>query len=403
MADSILQCDEIKPVCSNCQRRYVNIQRCEWSAVTKPPRGRTSQPNRTHGLGIRGHVTTDDDLTSITQTIPPSRITHPPIGSDTNQYRTLDLKLVYHYTTAVSRTMPFCDGLPKSAWEKTIPQVAFEYETVLFPMLALSALHHLVHSPNDLQMTLAVRQYLGKSLLKHRATLENPGKNSSEELWLSGSILSHIYWLLVHQARPDEGYELPLEAYKVMEGLALISGRNNGQLALMNYHWVEHKDMISTRPVPELSTKSQAQLQSIHEELTSLLDNCIASSAPADDEKLYREAKHYILYHYQAFYSGIDAQHLQRFIVYMPLMLHPRYRELLHKHTPLAMGLLARMLVLLCGMEYTWWVSGGGDYEVVERNVRGMQNLLPSESRWIMDWPISVLERRVILSRDEQS
>jgi Fungal specific transcription factor domain len=327
---------------------------------------------------------------------------HPSSVTNTIQLRTLELRLMYHYTTIVSQTMPYCGNIPAKTWQISIPQLAFEYETVLNPMLAISALHLHVHSPNDSVMAIAMRRYLGRALMNHRNALPSPGEDLSDQLWLSATILSHMYWLLAHQAQPNEKFELPLQAFTLLEGISILSMRNRDHNTRLDYQWTEHKDMVHIKPEAELSIAAQVQLRSINEELAALLDAFNISSLPEEDQKVYMEVKDYVLYHYQAYYSGTASQHLQRFVAYMVIMCRPRYRVMLEEHDPLAMGLMARILVLLCGLDHAWWVNGGGEYEVVERDIRGIRELMPEPLRWVMDWPCRVLNRELILSRDEQ-
>jgi hypothetical protein len=212
--------------------------------------------------------------------------------------------------------MPHCSGMPARAWQKTIPQLAFTSEVVLNPMLAISALHLHVHSPNDSVMPIVMRRYLGRALMNYRYALQSPGESLSEQLWLSAIILSHMYWLLAHQERPNEKFELPLQAFTLLEGISLLGMKNKDYLSQLDYHWTQHKDLVRTKPEAELSIQAQVQLRSIDEELTTLLDAFDISSLPEEDKIVYLEVKDYVLYHYQAYYSGTVARHLQRFVAY---------------------------------------------------------------------------------------
>jgi Fungal specific transcription factor domain len=352
----------------------------------------SNQLQRKFKIQNESEFATNDDLISLNP--------HPSSMTGTIQWRTIELRLMYHYTTIVSQTMPYCDGMPVRAWQKTIPQLAFESETILNPMLAISALHLHVHSPDDSIMAIVMRRYLGRALINHRYVLQSPGEDLSEQLWLSATILSHMYWLLAHHARPNEKFELPLQAFTLLEGISILAAMGRGQLTRLDYQWIKHKDMVRTKPESELSMEAQVRLRSIDEELTALLEAFDISSLPEEDKTVYIEVKCYVLYHYQAYYSGTDSQHLQRFVAYMPIMCRPRYRAMLEEHDPLAMGLMARILVLLCGLDHAWWINGGGEYEVLERDVRGICELMPEDLRWVMDWPCKVLNRELILSRD---
>jgi hypothetical protein len=73
---------------------------------------------------------------------------------------------------------------------------------------------------------------------------------------------------------------------------------------------------------------------------------------------------------------------------------------MLQRHDPLAMALMARMLVLLNELDHAWWANGQGEYEVMERDVRGIHKLMPVHLRRLMDWPCRVLYKEIILNRD---
>ncbi|KAF4626228.1 hypothetical protein G7Y89_g11931 [Cudoniella acicularis] len=318
----------------------------------------------------------------------------------TSRWRTLELRLMYHYTAVVSHTIPGCNGAPTEAWQRTIPQLSFESEVVLNPMLALSALHLHAHSHNDSNMAIALRRYLDQSLVNHRQALSNPGEELSEQLWLSAVLLSHIYWLLAHQAQPNEAYELPLQAFKMLEGVGVLFEQKNVFLGRQGYMWIGYEAMPHIAPEAKLSIAAQIQLRSIEEDLTYLLDAFDVPALPDNDKSIYIEAKNYVLHHYRAFFSGADPKTFQRFIAFIVVRCQPGYRNKLEQYDPLAMALMARMLVLQSGLGHAWWMNGRGDYEVIERDVRGIRELIPANLRWVMDWPCKVLDREIILTRD---
>lgn len=306
---------------------------------------------------------------------------------------------MYHYTAVVSHTMPSCNGAPTSAWQQIIPQLSFESEVVLNPMLALSALHLHAHSPSDAAMAIALRRYLDRTLVNHRqALLKDEGL--SEQLWLSAVLLSHMCWLLAHQRQSTEAYELPLQSFKMLEGLGVLFAQKRSFLSKLGYDWYGSEGMPYNAPEIELSLAAQVQLQDIEEDLAYLLDKFDVQALPDVDRSTYIEAGDYMIYHYRAFYSGAVAKTFQRFIAIMAAGCQPGYRDMLERHDPLAMALMARMLVLLKGLNHAWWMNGEGDYEVVERDVRGIRELMPANLRWSMDWPCRVLDGEIILNKD---
>ncbi|KAH6974140.1 hypothetical protein BKA56DRAFT_645405 [Ilyonectria sp. MPI-CAGE-AT-0026] len=399
-----VKCDEIKPVCSNCRRRYVSIHCCDWTTDAPYNGGYSYRSDAMHRLTEESRSPEDmavQEALKYTKNAPTHSLTmHPRSEANTSQWRTLELRLMYHYTAVVSHTMPDCNGASTRAWERTIPQLSFDSEVVLNPMMALSALHLHAHSPNDSAMAVALRRYLDRTLVNHRQALSNPGGSLSEQLWLSAVLITHVYWLLAHQTQLNEAYELPISTMKMLEGVSILFARNNVFLGKLGYGPFEHEALPQIAPGGELPMAAEVQLHGIEEDLTYLLDAFDIVAMPEDVKSIYVGAKDYVLYHYRAFYSGTATKTLRRFIVTMAVRCHPRYRGMLEKHDPLAMALLARMLVLLRGLDFAWWVSGKGEYEVVERDVRGIRELMPANFRWAIDWPCRVLDGDIVLNRD---
>lgn len=293
--------------------------------------------------------------------------------------------------------MPSCNGAPAEAWQHTIPQLGFSSEIILNPMLALSALHLHAHSPDDVMVGVAMQRYFGRALAHHRHALSDTTQGSSvEQLWLSAVVLCHMCWLLEHQKpRHNAAYELPVQAFKLLEGVGILFAQKNVQ----SYGWQGDEGLPQVVPDEQLPMASRMQLYELEEDLECLFREFNVSAMPDADKNIYLEARDYVLYHYRAFYSGVDATTLQRFIAYMAVRCQAGYRDLLQSHDPLAMALMARMLVMLNEIDYAWWANGRGEYEVVEQDVRGICQLMPKNLRWTMDWPCRVLEREILLCR----
>jgi hypothetical protein len=268
-------------------------------------------------------------------------------------------------------------------------------------MLALSALHLHVFSPKNADMALALRRYLDRTLVDHRRALTEK-KGLSEQLWLSAVLLSHVYWLLVHQRHDGEAFELPLQAFKMLEGVGAVFSQNKTALSGMGYKYFGDEDLPLVLPDEQLSASSRAQLREIEDDLSRLFELFCVHSLPEKQKDVYQEARDFAAYHYRAFYSGAPAEYMRRLAGFMPIRCSPGFRDLLAQNDPLAMALTARLLVMLCSMPTQWWMSGAGEYEVVERDVRGMCQLMPAECMWTMTWPLRVLEGQIVLSRDEK-
>ncbi|KAH8893102.1 hypothetical protein GQ53DRAFT_745972 [Thozetella sp. PMI_491] len=389
-----VKCDEVKPVCANCRRRYVRIQACDWS--TEAPLRHTRRDGGAPWRLSSGETVAADPSHRRSAQL----VAHPTSVTSKDAWRSLELRLMHHYTSVVSRSMPDCNGAPaRDMWERIIPQHAFDSEVVLNPLLTLSALHIHAHSPGNSDIAVALRRYLGRSLVNHRQALSDSGEGLPEQLWLSAVVLSNMYWLLAHQTQPNELYELPFQAWTILQGVSLLFVRKKVYLSRLGYNWFG--DEISPQIIPdeELSEAARMQLRALEEDLMRLFNAFGLAALPESIRDTYVEARDYVLYYYRAFYSGATAKILRRFIGTMAVRCRPEYRKMLETHDPLAMALMGRMMILLRALDHAWWMNGEGDYEVLERDIRGIRDLMPANFGWTMDWPDRVLNGRISLTR----
>ncbi|QKX54278.1 uncharacterized protein TRUGW13939_01363 [Talaromyces rugulosus] len=316
-------------------------------------------------------------------------------GSD-GQWRALELCLMHHYTTLVCLTMPHSVTANTQMWQQTIPQLSFQSETVLNPMLALSALHRHMYFPKDAFAAKALQRYLDRALVHHH--LELSSRNDlSPQLWLSAIMLSHIYWLISHRQHENEVYDIPIQVFKMLEATNRLFASKKEVLKQLGYGWIGNGATPETVLEEWLPVAAQEQLREIKMELTQLLDAFNIIEMQHDERSILMQAKDYVFKCYQAYYSGATVAALRPFVGFMPVNCSSEYLEMLRRHDPLAMALMSRALVLLKELDHVWWLNGFGAFEVVQQDVRGIRHLMPENLRWTMDWPCKVLDGEVVL------
>lgn len=213
-------------------------------------------------------------------------------------------------------------------------------------------------------------------------------------------LLCHVYGLISHQALPDEPHELTFPAMKMLQGVNVAFTQKKGFLSRLGYKPYNYEALPGVSSKEELSISPIMQLRDIEEGLENLMSAFDISKQSDEIQRIYDEAKDSVLYHYRAFSSGIPVETLQRLLAVMKVRCQPGYRSLLENDDPVAMTLWARILILLKGVDGAWWVSGGGRYEVVERDVRSTCDIMPVNVRWMMDWPCRVLHGEIVLKRE---
>jgi hypothetical protein len=291
--------------------------------------------------------------------------------------------------------MPDCEtDVALQMWQQRIPQLAFDLDVVLNPMLALSALHLHAHSGHDPNTMAILRRYLHRALQHHRQALVSGEKNLSEATWLSAVILSNINWLLARyrDGDGDNKYELPLQMWKMFHGVGILFTQQRGVLDSMGYGWYGEKLKPYIKPIAQLSITARAQLRLVEEDLNFLFEAFKMKEMPTKEADMYLEVRDYIVDQYRALYSGTSARVLRWYIGTMVSNCHAGFREKLEKHDPLAMSLLARALVLMQALDKVWWMNGVGEYKVLERDIPGIETLMPQKLRWTMRWPRSILD-----------
>ena len=308
---------------------------------------------------------------------------------------------MHHYTSAVGPSMPDCEAdLALQMWQQRIPQLAFNLEVVLNPMLAWAALHLHAHSGHDPAMARILRRYLDRALQHHRQALLSGETELSEPTWLSAVMLTNINWLLAryNDSNCHDVYEPPVQIWKILRGIAILFLQRKEVLNGMGYGWYGQKTKPRTIPRAQLSTAAKTQLRFVEEDLRFLFIAFGVEHMADDDVSVYAEARDYIIEQYHAFYSGTSARVLRWLIGTMVSRCQPGFCHKIEKHDPLAMALLARTLVLMHAVEPAWWMNGVGEYKVLERDIPGLEKLMPDELRWTMRWPCSILDGSMKLS-----
>jgi len=92
------------------------------------------------------------------------------------------------------------------------------------------------------------------------------------------------------------------------------------------------------------------------------------------------------------FHSPAEQHWIQSRIATMPIRVPPLFLELVAKKDARALALLARNLVLLKVVENIWWLHGTGKtQQVADHAITGIQNLMPPEWAWAMEWPLQII------------
>jgi hypothetical protein len=362
-----VQCDEVRPVCGRCSKRYVGLASCDYPDSTEC---HSYQPTHLSHLTL-----------------------HPTGTSHYLAIRSFEMRLLYHYTRTVCFILPSCTGTPiKALWESRIPLLAFQSDIVLDAVLVMSALHLQGMMLEGDSVAYAATKYLDRALTKHRMALPLIDSSRAETLLVSAILISMAAWIQSRRAVQGEPYVLPLQAYSMIKGVSSLYLWKKSLFDDSGYGWYGQELPVA---VDEDLYGSSRALRNVDGDLDQLAKHFHVEES--SERAVYEAALKYVRWLYGAWVSGGNHSHIHRFIGTMPLRLPPGYQRLLDKQDPLAMALLARGLLLLKLLDYAWWVCGGGEYDVVGADVPGICELMPPDCLWTMAWPLNVLSGKIKL------
>lgn len=304
---------------------------------------------------------------------------------------------MHHYSTLTCAQLPDGHELrARQLWAVDIPQRAFKCELVLNAILAISAQHLWALTPNDPSLAVASRSYFDKAIRSHRTELAQPDRQTAESLLATAILLTHHTWVASHSVAPDESYVLPLQTYYMARGIQRLFDQMFPWLKGSGYLWyAEQQPLVNESEVLYRNEFLQSGLEDL-DLLSKLFET---EDVSVEDQVVYQQTTKELASMYYSIATGPPQPWIQRRVATMPLRLPSRFLELLEFHTPIALALLARNIVLLKVIDPVWWLHGAGNHQVAEYAIRGIEGLLPVEWGPVMEWPWKVVNGNIIQER----
>ena len=219
-----VKCDEEQPVCSACRRHNVV---CEYPVLTICRRSPASPSNPFPSPSSASSKTHPNDLDI-------------PLAPE--QRRLLELHLLQHFTSSVSRSFPAADDEPTlEMWCNHVVCMAFEHPFLLNSIFSLAALHLDLHQrepangpppPSGYQSAMQVPRcpiaparahgmYFNAAAKQQREALANVSASNGNALWMTTIVLSLQAIALARvDAQEDARCRSPLPWLRMLRGIA---------------------------------------------------------------------------------------------------------------------------------------------------------------------------------------
>jgi hypothetical protein len=394
-----VKCDEGHPVCRDCRRHNVP---CEY-VYTNP----------------KGLDTTGD--TQVAE--------KGPIGSDRNSVpfhpdhrRLLELQLLNHFTTVVSESFPSTSESETMLNLYTIYTInlSFEHPLLLNSVLALSALH-LINGPRagearrrvsgelsalmnasyaesifgPISAVEAHRVYLNLALEQQRDAITKLPNFKTDVLVLATIFLSfQAIGLSMEEPSIPNSYSPPVPWLRMSKGIQVIA---NTLAPTGNEPLLLFMSTLSTKP--DFRNKEAILDPENARPFHSLLDFSTYPEPACDANTVatYQQTLAYVGSIWRGIQDSESLSVLFRRFLSMGMMIPEQFLDLIDQRRPRALAILALYCSMTISVDEHWIFHG-----MAERDVHGLQMLLPADWQWSMETPLQILSRKGNFRQDRR-
>ncbi|KAK7952414.1 uncharacterized protein PG986_008142 [Apiospora aurea] len=314
----------------------------------------------------------------------------PPISPASQNNRMMELRLLHNYTTITSKTLSLANPDIEAVWRDTVPHLAFSGASFLADgLLAVSALHLRLKSPNDRELIRASHSYMAASLSEYSAALSKGiNQSNAEALFLTAALIAFQSTASRIFTRDDggdvrersDGYVLPISWFHAFQGVKTI--------VATSWQWLRTSGIVIPiiQSQPSLNLNLSATKSTFFGHLLDGLDQELDTLEPdVHSRTLTRQA-------YQHAVAVLNWAHkVPRTGAPMVFLatVSKRYVELLQAKRPRALVILATFFGLLKVLDSgVWWLKG-----VARREVMGIVSFFdPDDEEWWprLQWPVMV-------------
>jgi hypothetical protein len=294
----------------------------------------------------------------------------------TGASRSLELKLLHHFTARTSQTFADTDT-QKMAWQIDIPELAYNAQYLMDAILAVSALHMRSVNPEDQSLIRASHGYMASALAQYSSLLNSGLSELNAEALFSTSALIAFQASASRRFEYKNGageYFLPLAWFHSFQGVKTV--------VMAAWQWLRNSDKV--HPIINAQPALDLILDPEHKSFFSpLLENVgkHLESFPENSRQETRQAYE----HAVAFLNWAHQRPTRNRILGFAATVSRRYVELLGQQDPLAMVIAACFFALTKVVDDIWWLDG-----VAKREVNGILTLMPSEWWEKMEWPVRI-------------
>ncbi|KAH8593617.1 hypothetical protein B0O99DRAFT_206887 [Bisporella sp. PMI_857] len=369
-----IKCDEVHPRCGNCAKHGVS---CDFdpTAPDSPTSFVHSPAAASAGGSPHSNFSTASPSSNST-VVPFYRSPLDIVRANINPAasRTLELRLMHHYTSVTSKT--FSDSpAQKVAWQEDIPTIAYDAEYLMDAILAVSALHLRALNPSDRSVVRASHGYMASALAKFSSLLKDGVSELNAEALFSTAALIGFQSSASRRFEDGDGeYILPLAWFHSFQGIKTV--------VMTSWQWLRN----SAKVYPIINGQPALRLDLDHSRtsffapLLEGMDEQLSSEPEVTREETKRAYEHSV-----AFLNWAHQKPDRSRILGFAATVSRRFVELIAQQDPRTLVIISCFFAMTKVVDDVWWLHG-----VAKREVNGIFNLLSEEWWGKMEWPIRI-------------
>ena len=305
----------------------------------------------------------------------------------TSPRRLLELRLLHHFTAVASKSLPGADTpCVESAWTIDTPLLALEHESLLYAILAYSALHLSTCSPTRaLEYRAAYHYYHSATLVAHNKAISVLSPANADAVCLTCVLVNVLsfYWEQGSVNAVEATEYSPNQFSGVVRQLHMSYGA--GEVLRQTWMWIDADPgsvaavLMKASPqfreaekgllvLDETSKRLVIPCSRISSHLSALLDPCYPpaqlgepeESEPwdTDTEDAYKEALASLSYLYEGIAAGEPACTVVRRVMGFGSTISKHFIMLAEQARPRALVILALFFSRTRSIPQIWWVEG---------------------------------------------
>lgn len=286
----------------------------------------------------------------------------------------------------------------REIWVKTMPAMALSRENILFGICALSATNILRSDPDDKEIYTARERYFIAALHAQREEVATLTVETAEVVCF-GALLISITAFAMLQERSLAPYQPPMDWLQVGRGAGIVI-RQSVETILTLSKEADHPALMNAanaypnfgRDDNYFSPEHRVNFQGV------LTQHLRPGDDWADEDGEAREAYEKTLSYVGSIQSGINhgepVYAVTRRVQAFPLLIPPKYIEMLADRRPRALVILAHFFATVAQVHNVWWLGDEpfrGEETTAKREIRAIKNSLPRQWLTTMVWPMDVV------------